>query len=170
MRLYSSPHNRKLNIELRLAPQAQPENLYVRTRFFLDGHLIGDRDHAEPAIPLAASFRRIAENRTQRGANKFATSDPVQLYDELYTLLFVDDGAPDQIIGARWARYSPHLALPRGMEAFDDWIAFLVETESEEILVARRLSDPSDFAWSNLDLGEYESLLVEAAEALEPSN
>jgi len=116
---------------------------------------------------LTANFRKIAENRSGRVANKFATSDPGELYDELYALLFVDDGASDQIIDTRWTRYSPHLALPRGMEAFDDWIAFLVETESAEILVARRISEPSDFAWSNLDLGEYESLLIEAAERLE---
>lgn len=168
MHFCAEPHD-KLCIDLEIDARSSSSDPYALVHLTLNETVIGDPYHVEPARPLAASLRAVAAERAARRKNHFSSAGPKQLFDCLYALLFVDDGACDKLIDIRWRRYSPHLALPRGMEVFDEWAAFLVEIGRVEILVARRLECDSGEIWTHLEPGEYESLLTRAAGWLEQS-
>ncbi len=166
MDFWASKH-RNVVLTVRDAPDVTDAGPFVFLALHIADHVVGDLDQAQSARPLAWALRRIADKRGARKRNALPLRQPRALYDQLDRWLFVDDGATDDDIALRWSTYSPHLALPLGVESFDGWKAFLAETDDEAVFVARNLDEQDGFIYHMLEPNEYELTLRQGADWLD---
>jgi len=84
----------------------------------------------------------------------------VEAFETIHRALFEDDERSDQQVMADWDEFSRFLAVPRGLESFDGWKAFLIEDE----LLGRYIwkgpdHDEGEVLEANLVPGEFDDAI-----------
>lgn len=139
--------------------------LFVNGQKWAYGHLcywagdrrIGDFDEICSLSVAAASIRPLLAKPGDRYAPELLEMPVDELFNLLYQALYRDDDRLNEQIMEDVLNFGRFLAIPTGLDVFDEWMAFLIVNDHKARLIWKELShDASEVFNVELPTGEFE--------------